>query len=126
MMRAMAMAAVLVMAMLGAGSRARSADEPEVTMRGEVVDLHCYLTRGAAGPEHAACGNACLSRGVTAGFVAEDGRVFVLLATRPFSVKDQVAGRAGEKVALTGTTVERGGVRALQLRSILPAAPPRP
>ena len=81
-------------------------------------DLHCYLTRGAAGPEHAGCGNACLSRGVTPGLRAEDGRVFVLLGPRPFAVKDEIAGLAGAKVTVTGTAVERGGVRALQLKTV--------
>jgi hypothetical protein len=54
----------------------------------------------------------------SAGFLADDGRVFVLLGGRPFSVKDQIAGLAGQKVTLTGTPVERGGVRALQLKTV--------
>jgi hypothetical protein len=131
-----AVAIGLVACLLAMGGRpARSADtappEPPheresadaaVTLRGEVVDLHCYLTRGASGPEHAGCGNACLARGVTPGFLAEDGRVFLLLASRPFSVKDEVAGLAGEKVTLTGTLVERAGLHALKLESVARAA----
>ena len=94
-------------------------NDAAVTLSGEVVDLHCYLTRGASGPEHAGCGNACLARGVTPGFLADDGRVFLLLAARPFSVKDQVAGLAGEKVTLTGTPVERAGLHALKVESVV-------
>jgi hypothetical protein len=103
---------------LGMSGSVRSADTADVTLRGEVVDLHCYLTRGASGAEHAGCGNACLARGVTPGFLADDGRVFVLLGARPFPVKDQIAGLAGEKVTVTGTPVDRGGVRALQLKTV--------
>src|SRR6187455_139056 len=111
--------ALAVAGLLGmGGGSARSADSADVTLTGEVVDLHCYLTRGASGTEHAGCGNACLARGVTAGFLADDGRVFVLLGGRPFSVNEQIAGLAGEKVTLTGTPVERGGVRALQLKTV--------
>jgi len=111
--------AIAVAGMLGmGGGSVRSADTADVTLAGEVVDLHCYLTRGASGPEHAGCGNACLARGVTAGFLAEDGRVFVLLGARPFPVKEQIADLAGEKVTLTGTPVERGGVPALQLKTV--------
>jgi hypothetical protein len=114
-----AVLAVAVAGMMGmGGGSARSADAPDVTLTGEVVDLHCYVTRGAAGPDHAGCANACIGRGVTPGFVADDGRVFVLLGARPFPVKDQIAGLAGEKVTLTGTPVERGGVRALQLKTV--------
>ncbi len=114
--------AVLVLAVAGwlgmGGGSARSADTADVTLAGEVVDLHCYLTRGASGPDHAGCANACIGRGVTPGFLADDGRVFVLLGTRPFPVKDQIAGLAGEKVTLTGTPVERGGVRGLQVKTV--------
>ena len=109
---------VVVACVLGMSGSVRSADTADVTLRGEVVDLHCYLTRGASGAEHAGCGNACLARGVTPGFLAEDGRVFVLLGARPFPVKGQIAGLAGEKVTLTGTPVDRGGVRALQLKTV--------
>lgn len=108
----------MVACVLGMSGSVRSADTPDVTLKGEVVDLHCYLTRGASGAEHAGCGNACLARGVTPGFLADDGRVFVLLGARPFPVKDQITGLAGEKVILTGTPVDRGGVRALQLKTV--------
>jgi hypothetical protein len=107
------------------GRPVRSADTTDVTLKGEVVDLHCYVTRGAAGPEHAGCANACIGRGVTPGFVAEDGRVFVLLGARPFPVTDQVAGLAGEKVMVTGTPVDRGGVRAFQLKTVERTPPAR-
>jgi len=111
--------AIAVAGMLGmGGGSVRSAETADVTLTGEVVDLHCYVTRGAAGPDHAGCANACIGRGVTPGFLADDGRVFVLLGGRPFSVKDQIAGLAGEKVTLTGTPVERGGMRALQLKTV--------
>src|SRR4030095_15120078 len=102
--------AIAVACLLGIGGpvAVRSADTADVTLAGEVVDLHCYLTRGASGPAHAGCANACLARGVTAGVLAEDARVFALLAGRPSPVKDQIAGLAGEKVTLTGTPVERG------------------
>ena len=114
-----AVMAIAVAGMLGmGGGSVRSAETADVTLTGEVVDLHCYVTRGAAGPDHAGCANACIGRGVTPGFLADDGRVFVLLGGRPFSVKDQIAGLAGEKVTLTGTPVERGGMRALQLKTV--------
>ena len=116
-MTALAIAAACLLG-IGGPVAVRSAETADVTLTGEVVDLHCYVTRGAAGPDHAACANACIGRGVTPGFLADDGRVFVLLGGRPFSVKDQIAGLAGETVTLTGTPVERGGVRALQLKTV--------
>ncbi len=109
-------AAVVTLAAVVSGDQA--AAPAETSLRGEVVDLHCYVTRGARGPEHAGCANACLGRGVTPAFVAEDGRLFLLLAERPVSVKDAVAGLAGETVVARGVVHERDGVRALQLKAV--------
>jgi len=105
---------LLALAMVAASDESAPA---ETSLKGEVVDLHCYMTRGARGASHAGCANACIGRGVTPGFVAEDGRVFLLLAERPFSVKETVAGLAGDTVQVRGTIVERDGLRGFQLKA---------
>lgn len=94
-----------------------AADEP-VTLTGEIVDMHCYISRGAKGEEHAGCSNACLSRDVPAGFLADDGTLYLLVNEKPVSVKEKVAGKAGRKVTVRGKVVERNGVKALQLASV--------
>jgi hypothetical protein len=94
------------------------AENESVTMTGEIVDLHCYTSRGATGEEHAGCSNACISRDVPAGFVAEDGTLYLLVNEKPTSVKEKVAGKAGKKVKVTGKVVERSGMKALQLASV--------
>ena len=90
----------------------------EVTLTGEIVDLHCYTSRGARGEEHAGCSNACISRDVPAGFLADDGTLYLLVNEKPVSVKEKVAGKAGKKVTVRGKVVERNGVKALQLASV--------
>jgi hypothetical protein len=100
----------------------RGQDSKDLSLKGEVVDMHCYLTRAAKGADHAGCGNACLSRGVTAGFLAADGKLYFLLGENPFAVKDAVAGMAGETVVVKGTLVERDGVKGIQLKSVEKAA----
>lgn len=95
-----------------------------VTMKGEVVDMHCFVTRHGGegrGASHAGCANACLARNVTAGFVASDGKVYLLFDEKPFPVKEKIAGLAGQAVTLTGAVVERDGVRGILLKSISPA-----
>lgn len=92
--------------------------DKSVTLSGEVVDMHCYITRDAKGPDHTGCSNACLSRDVPAGFLADDGTLYLLVNEKPVSVKEKVAGKAGKKVKAHGTIVERNGVKALQLASI--------
>jgi hypothetical protein len=96
----------------------KKADDKSVTLSGEVVDMHCYITRNAKGAEHTGCSNACISRDVPAGFLADDGTLYLLVNEKPISVKEKVAGKAGKKVKAHGTIVERDGVKALQLVSI--------
>lgn len=90
----------------------------EVTLTGEIVDLHCYTNRAARGEEHAGCSNACISRDVPAGLLAEDGTLYLLVNEKPVSVKEKIAGKAGKKVTAKGKVVERSGMKALQLASV--------
>ena len=93
----------------------------EVTIKGEVVDMHCYITRHGKegrGAEHAGCANACLNRSVTAGFVSDDGKLYVLFDEKMTTPKETIAGLAGHPVAVTGSVVERDGVKAFLLKRI--------
>jgi hypothetical protein len=102
------------------GARVFGAEEkpPKVTLTGTVVDTHCYVTHGLRDASHTACSNACIARGVPAGFLAEDGKLYMLFGEKPFSVKDTVADLADVPVRLTGLLVERGGVKGIQIQSI--------
>lgn len=95
-----------------------SAANETVAIQGQVVDMHCYLSRGAHGEEHSGCANACLSRDVPAGFLAEDGTLYLLVNEKSTSVKEKVAGKAGKKATAKGKVVERSGVKALQVVTI--------
>jgi len=115
--------ALLVTAALVFSIRAMSAAKPEteaasVTLKGTVVDMHCYVTHGIRDAKHTACSNACIARGIPAGLLAEDGTLYVLFEEKPFSVKDRVAGLADVPVVVRGTPVFRSGVKGLQVESI--------
>jgi hypothetical protein len=97
----------------------------EVTLSGSVVDMHCYVTHGIHDAKHTACSNACIARGVPAGFLADDGTLCVLFEEKPFSVKDKVAGLADVPAILKGAPVERGGVKGIQIKSIEKKNPDR-
>jgi hypothetical protein len=88
------------------------------SVTGEVVDTHCYLSRGAHGEEHKGCANACLSRDVPAALLTEDGKLYLLLSEKPVSIKEKVAGKAGTKVTAKGKIIERDGLRAIQVTSL--------
>jgi len=120
--------ALLIVTALVAGSRLFGAEEKPagvVKLKGTVVDMHCYVTHGLRDAKHTACSNACIARGVPAGFLAEDGTLYVLFDEKPFSVKEKVAGLADVPAILTGTPVERGGIHGIQIKSIEKAGPSR-
>jgi len=112
--------AILIVAALFLGSRLIAAEEKaaDVSLNGTVVDMHCYVTHGIRDAKHTACSNACIARGVPAGFLAEDGTLYVLFDEKPFSVKDKVAGLADIPATLKGTPVVRGGIKGIQIKSI--------
>jgi len=116
-----ALVALLVAAALVFGARSLRGEEkaaPPITVKGTVVDMHCYVTHGLHDASHTGCSNACIARGVPAGFLAEDGTLHVLFEEKPFSVKDRVAGMADVPAVLTGTPVVRSGIKGIQVTSI--------
>jgi hypothetical protein len=117
MRKAVLAIAILIVAIAASADDAKPADAPQ-SIRGEIVDTHCYLSRGARGAEHAGCGNACISRDVPAGLLTEDGTLYLLLNEKSSSVKEKVAGKVGKTVVARGRIVERNGLRAFQLVSI--------
>jgi hypothetical protein len=111
---------VLVIAALAAGYHFLGAEEKAapVTLQGTVVDMHCYVTHGIRDAKHTACSNACIARGLPAGFLTDNGTLYVLFGEKPFSVKDTVAGLADVPVKVVGIPVERAGIKGLQIQSI--------
>jgi hypothetical protein len=117
---------LLIVTALVAGNRLFGMEEKAaaaVTLQGTVVDMHCFVTHGIRDAKHTACSNACIARGVPAGFLADDGKLYVLFGQKPFSVKETVAGMADVPAILTGTPVERNGIRGIQIEKIERAAP---
>lgn len=112
--------ALLILAALIAGSRLLAAEEKsaEVRLKGTVVDMHCYVTHGIHDADHTACSNSCISRGLPAGFLTDDGTLYVLFGEKPQSVKEQVKDLADVPAIVTGTVVVRSGVKGIQMKSI--------
>ena len=53
-----------------------------------------------------------------AGFLTDDGVLYVLLGATPHSVKETVKDMAAVPARATGTPLDRGGIKGLQLKSI--------
>ena len=89
------------------------------TIKGEVVDLWCYLEGGDRGPAKKACATACAKAGNPIGPLDAKGNLYVTAG-----LKDHEPGRAlllakmSQEVTVTGTVVKNGGVQMVYVDSV--------
>lgn len=92
---------------------------PTVTVKGEVVDLWCYMESGEHGPSHKACSIACVKGGNPIGIVDAKGDVYVTGGLQDHQpARDLLLSKMSEQVAATGVLVTKGGVRMLFIKSV--------
>jgi hypothetical protein len=93
----------------------------DITVRGEILDMACYLSHGdkGRGPEHQQCALKCAQMGQPLGLITTDGKLYLLTADH----QDPTAFRkakefAGQKVEMTGAVAEKDGVAALTVHAV--------
>ena len=90
-----------------------------VKVKGEVVDLWCFLEGGDRGADHKQCAISCAKAGNPIGFVTEKDEVYVMMG-----LKDHQPGREvllekmAETVTAEGTLVKKGGVQVIYVSSV--------
>lgn len=94
-------------------------EEKESTLRGEVLDLACYLSGGMKGSEHASCARACAQGGQPMGLLADDGKVYTLIAShnnmKPYQDARDLA---GAHVEIKGTVYKQGALAGIEVHAI--------
>ena len=93
----------------------------EIVVRGEVLDMTCYIAYNMSGPEHAGCARDCIKRGLPVGIKATDGKVYLLVGTnwrRRESLNSQLAEYAAKTVTIRGKETMRDGFAQLQVEEI--------
>ncbi len=91
----------------------------QVSIKGEVLDMNCYMSGGKHGPGHKECAAMCIKGGAPIGILTNDNKVYLLTENHdnpdPYTkLKDQAA----NTVTVTGTMYERGGVQGIVVSSI--------
>jgi hypothetical protein len=83
---------------------------------GEVVDTGCYLAHEAKGMKHKDCGSKCVANGMPMGLLTKDGKLFLLTLDHdnadPYN---QLKEWVGSTVEVTGTPLERSGMKAIDV-----------
>ncbi|HET9868943.1 MAG TPA: hypothetical protein VFR02_00385 [bacterium] len=78
----------------------------------EVVCAKCYVTKGAHGKDHAACGAKCVSGGGALALLKGD-KLYVPVDGDFQSLRDQFKDKVGQMIALDGKVESKGGVNYL-------------
>ena|SRR6185503_5188674 len=107
-----------------------------VTIRGEILDMGCFISRGLAGQVHRECATKCLANGVPVGLVTADSTVYYLSQNHdramdptsygppdPFQLCRQSPALIME---ITGIVWERKGIKELEVKAARVAPNPPP
>ena len=90
----------------------------EILVRGEVLDMTCYIASNLSGPEHASCARDCIRSGLPVGIKAEDGKVYLLTGKAGRPVNAELADYAAKVVTIKGKESIRDGFAQLQVEEI--------
>ena len=96
------------------------ADDEEVTLTGEPVDINCFLT-GKSGPGHAACAKTCAENGNPVGLFVKDGdkeELYLVIGADGKSAKDAIAEHMGKQVKATGKVTVKGGMKVIAVSKV--------
>lgn len=104
------------------GKMESKANGKKVVLKGEILDLACYVAGEKKGPEHKKCADMCIKGGAPIGILTEDGKVYLIVENHskpePYE-KCKVF--TAEKVAITGIAYNRGGLPGVVIESVEPA-----
>jgi len=90
-----------------------------LTVKGEVVDMWCYLEGGDRGPAKRECATACAKAGNPIGIVDAKGNLFVAAGLEDHQPAQAVLiGKMNSDVTVSGTVVKKGGVQMIYIDSV--------
>ena len=107
-----------------AASASKSRKPAVESVRGEVIEISCYLRDSRSrGEEHAACAQEGILAGGPVGILTGDGVLYLVLGRSSRPPNELLAPHAGRKVRITGRKLLRARMRAIVCEKVeeLPA-----
>jgi len=89
----------------------------EIVVKGEVLDMTCYIAHNWSGPQHAECAKTCIRKGLPVGIKGEDGETYLLVGNK-HAVNAELADYAAKTVTIRGKKTMRDGFALLQVEEI--------
>ncbi len=103
--------ALAVFAVMGASTLPAQAKTE--TIKGEVVDLMCYLDHGARGAKHATCAQTCIKSGGPVGLLTADNKLYLVVGEHK-PINDELASLAAQTITVQGKVVSRDGMNMIE------------
>ena len=95
------------------------ADGEPTSVKGEILDLACYVSHDSHGAEHAKCAERCVKSGQPMGLLSEDGTIYVLFADHSDdSAYKKTQSYAGKTVEVSGPLAEKAGMKGITVHSV--------
>jgi hypothetical protein len=92
---------------------------PTVTVKGEAVDLWCYMEGGDRGAAKKDCATACAKAGNPIGILDAKGNIYVAAGLEEHQpARDMLQQKMSDQVTATGTLVTKGGMKMLFIKSV--------
>ncbi|HET8572824.1 MAG TPA: hypothetical protein VFL76_03025 [Edaphocola sp.] len=112
---------VLAFLSVNATAQEKTAAAPQ-TLKGEVVDLSCYMDHGAHGDGHKKCAESCIKKGLPAGLLTADGQLYLLVENHSEAKSyAKLSDYAADNVAVTGTVFDKNGMKAISVNDVKPS-----
>jgi len=96
-----------------------AAADKDATVKGELVDMACYMSHDGHGAEHADCAVKCVKGGQPLGLKGDDGKLYLLLADHgDSSAFTKAKDLAGKNVEITGAVATKDGVSGITVHGV--------
>jgi hypothetical protein len=93
--------------------------DKSVTLRGEIIDMGCFLGHQSKGSAHAKCALQCAHKGMPIGLLTADGTLYLLTMdhadAKPFN---DAKAKAGQTMTITGEVHDAAGMKSLEVKKI--------
>jgi len=116
--RLSSLVASVLICLVGAAGHAQPKGA-NVTIKGEAVDLWCYMEGGDRGAAKKECATACAKAGNAIGIVDANGAVYAVSGLQDHQpARDVLIERMNEPVEVAGTLVTKGGMKMIFVKSV--------
>ncbi|MFH1568879.1 MAG: hypothetical protein ABIL09_12850 [Gemmatimonadota bacterium] len=89
------------------------------TMKGEIIDVGCYVHHQARGEQHSSCAVSCAKLGMPIGFLEDGtGHIYLVVPAGHSDPREGVLSHLGKHVQVTGAVLESGGMKTLELQQV--------